>query len=256
MSEKKKQLKKIGTAVILLALILFAVCNVRFRPAGGMRPEPPPTALSPESAAALPSASDPSSPPADPDGAAVSPPLPSDAGPNEAKNGLDGTEAAPRPDKGNADNSENGPSAEGDALQTPAAGAEEGALKEPAPQTYITCSIEIRCDSAAAQRPEIQNPGIRDSIPEDGTILAVTEYRVTLGTTVYEVLRMAASDYQIPVTANAKGSYISSINNLSEKMLGMGSGWTYRINGKMVMKPASGCIVAEGDQIRWIYVTG
>lgn len=253
MSEKKKRIKKIGTAVILLALILFTVCNVRFRPAGGMRPDPPPTELSAESAAALPPASD-LLLPAGPNGAAASLPLPADTGGNEAQSGLDSTEAVPRPDNDNAgSSSENGPSDEGEALQTPPA---EEVPTQPAPQAYITCSIEIRCDSAAAQRPEIQNPGIRDSIPEDGTILAVTEYRVALGTTVYEVLRMAAADNQIPVTANAKGSYISSINNLSEKMLGMGSGWTYRVNGNMVMKPASGCIVAEGDQIRWIYVTG
>lgn len=127
---------------------------------------------------------------------------------------------------------------------------------QPEQQEYITCSIEIRCDSAAAKKSEIQNPGILASIPDDGTILARTAYRVPKGTTVYELLTQAAVQNQIPIAANSKGTYVSSINNLAEKMVGLGSGWTYRVNSKMVMKPASFCVLEEEDVIQWIYVTG
>lgn len=138
-------------------------------------------------------------------------------------------------------------------------GEEDGAdsRKESLAQPeQITCFIEIRCDSAVAKKPEIQNPGLLASIPDDGIILAQTEYRVPKGTTVFELLAQAAVQYQIPIVANSKGTYISSINNLAEKMVGMGSGWTYRVNAKMVMKPASASVLAEGDVIQWIYVPG
>lgn len=127
---------------------------------------------------------------------------------------------------------------------------------QPEQQEYITCSIEIRCDSAAAKKSEIQNPGILASIPDDGTILVRTVYRVPKGTTVFELLAQAAVQNQIPIVANSKGTYVSSINNLAEKMVGIGSGWTYRVNSKMVMKPASSCVLEEGDVILWLYVTG
>ena len=120
----------------------------------------------------------------------------------------------------------------------------------------ISCTIEIRCDNATARKDSITNPGIRDAIPDDGTILEVTTYTAVEGFTVYDVLAAvtAAHNPVIPIVANADRSYVSSINNLSEKNVGPTSGWTYRVNGVLPMMAANQYKVKDGDVIKWIYV--
>ena len=120
----------------------------------------------------------------------------------------------------------------------------------------ISCTIEIRCDNATARKGSITNQGIRDSIPDDGTILEVTTYTGNEGFTVYDVLAAvtAAHNPVIPIVANADRSYVSSINNLSEKNVGPTSGWTYRVNGVLPMMAANQYKVKDGDVIKWIYV--
>lgn len=120
----------------------------------------------------------------------------------------------------------------------------------------ISCTIEIRCDNATARKDTITNPGIRDAIPDDGTILEVTTYTGNEGFTVYDVLAAvtAAHNPVIPIVANADRSYVSSINNLSEKNVGPTSGWTYRVNGVLPMMAANQYKVKDGDVIKWIYI--
>lgn len=120
----------------------------------------------------------------------------------------------------------------------------------------ISCTIEIRCDNATARKDSITNQGIRYSIPDDGTILEVTTYTGKEGFTVYDVLAAvtAAHNPVIPIVANADRSYVSSINNLSEKNVGPQSGWTYRVNGVLPMMAANQYTVKDGDVIKWIYV--
>lgn len=120
----------------------------------------------------------------------------------------------------------------------------------------ISCTIEIRCDNATARKDSITNQGIRDSIPDDGTILEVTTYTGKEGFTVYDVLAAvtAAHNPVIPIVANADRSYVSSINNLTEKNVGPTSGWTYRVNGVLPMMAANQYKVKDGDVIKWIYV--
>ena len=120
----------------------------------------------------------------------------------------------------------------------------------------ISCTIEIRCDNATARKDSITNPGIRDAIPDDGTILEVTTYTAVEGFTVYDVLAAvtAMHDPVIPIVANSDKSYVLSINNLSEKNVGPQSGWTYRVNGVLPMMAANQYKVKDGDIIKWIYV--
>ena len=120
----------------------------------------------------------------------------------------------------------------------------------------ITCTIEIRCDNATAKKDTITNPGIRDAIPDDGTILEVTTYTGNEGFTVYDVLAAVTAMHNpvIPIVANSDRSYVSSINNLSEKNVGPTSGWTYRVNGVLPMMAANQYKVKDGDVIKWIYV--
>lgn len=120
----------------------------------------------------------------------------------------------------------------------------------------ISCTIEIRCDNATARKDSIANPGIRDAIPDDGTILEVTTYTAAEGFTVYDVLAAVTAMHNpvIPIVANSDKSYVSSINNLSEKNVGPQSGWTYRVNGVLPMMAANQYTVKDGDVIKWIYV--
>lgn len=119
----------------------------------------------------------------------------------------------------------------------------------------ISCTIEIRCDNATARKDAV-NPSIASRIPDDGTILEVTTYTGNEGFTVYDVLAAvtAAHNPVIPIVANADRSYVSSINNLSEKNVGPTSGWTYRVNGVLPMMAANQYKVKDGDVIKWIYV--
>lgn len=119
----------------------------------------------------------------------------------------------------------------------------------------ISCTIEIRCDNATARKDTI-NPSIASRIPDDGTILEVTTYTAVEGFTVYDVLAAvtAMHDPVIPIVANSDKSYVSSINNLSEKNVGPQSGWTYRVDGKLYMIAANNYTVKDGEAIKWIYV--
>ena len=121
--------------------------------------------------------------------------------------------------------------------------------------SIISCTIEIRCDNATARKDTV-NPSIASRIPDDGTILEVTTYTGNEGFTVYDVLAAvtAAHNPVIPIVANADRSYVSSINNLSEKNVGPQSGWTYRVNGVLPMMAANQYKVKDGDVIKWIYV--
>lgn len=122
----------------------------------------------------------------------------------------------------------------------------------------ISCTIEIRCDNATARKDTITNPGIRDAIPDDGTILEVTTYTGNEGFTVYDVLAAVAAmhDPVIPIDAPVTiwGLYVASINNLAQMNVGPNSGWMYWVNGKAPGYSCAKYVVEDGDVIRWIYV--
>ena len=121
-------------------------------------------------------------------------------------------------------------------------------------EKYITCTIEIRCDSAVKKLDEITNPGIVQYIPKDGTILKKISYKVKEGTSVYELLATAASDNNIPIAASYDKSYVMSINNLAEKMIGKWSGWMYSVNSLPPQISANKYILKENDNVLWYYV--
>lgn len=124
----------------------------------------------------------------------------------------------------------------------------------------ITCTIEIRCDNAATKKDTITNPGIRDAIPDDGTILEVTAYSGTEGFSVYDVLAAVTAMHNpvIPITAQktSMGVYVASINNLAQTNVGPNSGWMYWVNGQAPNYTCGRYIVKDGDVIQWKYVLG
>ena len=58
------------------------------------------------------------------------------------------------------------------------------------------------------------------------------------------------------VTFQGNKKYVKSINGLAEKQYGGTSGWTFTVNGEMVMQGAGKCKLADGDVVIWSYVTG
>ncbi len=81
------------------------------------------------------------------------------------------------------------------------------------------------------------------------------EYRK--GDTVYDILTRSCEKNKIPIgeKSTGYGTYIYSIDNIDENYLGYKKGgWTYTVNGDMVMKSVDKCEVNKGDKIRFSYV--
>lgn len=110
-------------------------------------------------------------------------------------------------------------------------------------------SLTIRCDNALG---EVTG----DYIPSDGVILQKTEFGISEGESVFDVLVRAAKKYGIQMENTGSGTglvYVSGINYLYEFECGELSGWLYRVNGKT---PSVGCgeyTLRDGDEIEWFY---
>ncbi|HOC35400.1 MAG TPA: DUF4430 domain-containing protein, partial [Ruminococcus flavefaciens] len=113
-----------------------------------------------------------------------------------------------------------------------------------------TVSLEIRCDTIV---------GKSDSkyIPDDGTILEVTDFEIEEGETVFDILNEAAQTYGIHVEnkgSNAHGMvYIAGINYIYEYDFGDLSGWVYHVNGITPSRNCGEYVLSDGDEIQWLY---
>ena len=105
----------------------------------------------------------------------------------------------------------------------------------------ISCTIEIRCDNATARKDTITNPEsvMQFLMMELYLKLQHIQAMRDLRCMMCLVAVTAAHNQVIPIVANADRSYVSSINNLSEKNVGPTSGWTYRVNGVLPMMAAN-----------------
>lgn len=121
-------------------------------------------------------------------------------------------------------------------------------------EKYISVTIEIRCDRVVSKKAEIKNDGIRNSIPDDGTILKKTVYNVPESADVYTLLATAAADNNISIKANTDKSYVSSINNISQMLLTQQSGWKYSVNGVVPGMAAKDYRLSDGDFVKWFFV--
>jgi len=154
------------------------------------------------------------------------------------------------------------PSAAKENVETPNQSAEsktseqtqpDSASLEPTTQIeYITCTLEIRCDKAVEVKDSIQNEGVKNAIPSDGTIIAKSTYKVPKGEKVYDFLIQVCAKKHIPVAAN--NGYVASINNLSEKATSAGSGWLYKVNSTSPNISSAAYTLNEGDYVLWYYV--
>lgn len=231
MFNKYRNIKKIGLMVIGLALVVFLITNVRIRSVDSYRKQFSNIADAGQTQ------------PARPDNN-------SGSGSNESDRS-NGNAMSAGNDSGSSNSGNNGSESDNPENNNPGNNSQN---TRPAGKV-ISCTIEIRCDNATARKDTV-NPSIASRIPDDGTILEVTTYTAAEGFTVYDVLAAVTAMHNpvIPIVANSDKSYVSSINNLSEKNVGPQSGWTYRVNGVLPMMAANQYTVKDGDVIKWIYV--
>lgn len=123
-----------------------------------------------------------------------------------------------------------------------------------------TVFLSIRCDTVL-ENTENLDPALRreELLPEDGVILAETEYVLREGDTVYGLLDRAARYNRIQLEYKGTdkspfGSvYIEGIHYLYEYSCGPLSGWVYKVNGVF---PNCGCSeyeLQDGDVVEWVY---
>ena len=105
-----------------------------------------------------------------------------------------------------------------------------------------TVTLEIRCDTVA---------GRKDYIPENGIILAETEYEFEADETVYDILVEACRENEIQTEFS--GGYVSGINYIYEFDFGDLSGWMYFVNGEEASVGCDSRKLADGDRIEWLY---
>ena len=126
----------------------------------------------------------------------------------------------------------------------------------PASDAVGTVTMSIRCDVLKDQLAEREDLSY---LPADGVILGETEFSITEGESVFDLLDAAARTHHIQVDSRGvqvgtRGSvYVSGIAYLYEFDFGELSGWMYRVNGDT---PSVGCGEYElhpGDRVEWLY---
>ncbi|MBO4229463.1 MAG: DUF4430 domain-containing protein [Clostridia bacterium] len=108
-------------------------------------------------------------------------------------------------------------------------------------------TISIRCDTIEDRSSPV--------VPDDGILLAETEWEIRLGDTVYTVLSevTAARRIALDKTGSAESAYIRGIGYLYEQEYGPLSGWMYEVNGESPMIGCGQYVCLDGDRIEWIY---
>lgn len=109
-------------------------------------------------------------------------------------------------------------------------------------------TMAIKCDALL---------DITDSshVPDGGIILKETNFSISKGDSVYDVLIEAARRYSIIIENDGTEdmAYIAGINNIYEFDFGDLSGWTFCVNGKQSTVGCSQYFLSDGDVIEWKY---
>ena len=130
------------------------------------------------------------------------------------------------------------------------------ALKPKTPQP-VTVTLEIRCDTLSQNMDYLETPALVDYIPEDGVILARTEYKGTTDNTVFDALNTLCRNNDIHLEFNFtpiyESNYIEGIGYLYEFDAGPSSGWMYKVNGWFPNYGCSSYYLSDGDEIVWCY---
>lgn len=113
------------------------------------------------------------------------------------------------------------------------------------PQPCGSVTLSIRCDTVAG----------RENAPENGEILTKTEFPISQGDTVFDVLTRAtrSEGIRMEYSGSTKMPYVEGIGDLYEFDFGDLSGWIYHVNGESPSVGCGECAVSDGDEIEWLY---
>lgn len=116
--------------------------------------------------------------------------------------------------------------------------------KSTEPEIKKVCvTVTINCKHAAEYGAEVPD-----------YFVSGAKYTAEQGATVFDALESVCADNGLAIEYKRK-TYIEGIGGLKALDCGASSGWTYRVNGELIMKAASKCELNDGDRIEWIYVT-
>ncbi|MCI6011198.1 MAG: hypothetical protein MRZ97_00150, partial [Firmicutes bacterium] len=107
-----------------------------------------------------------------------------------------------------------------DNSEDPTASNSGNSAYRPKEPENVTVTISISCATLASDMSKLENPAIRDYIPEDGWILKTVSYAGTTENTVFDVLNTVCRNNDIQLefsyTPLYESNYIEGINYLYE----------------------------------------
>lgn len=122
--------------------------------------------------------------------------------------------------------------------------------KQAPPENPITVTLEIECQTLKDNLDK-GKAAVQKIIPEDYVILEKTEFVVSDGSSVMDLLDSAAREKGL--TVNKSSGYVKGINGLSEFSFGSSSGWFYYVNDEKPNLGVSAYSLKEGDEVRFAY---
>ena len=119
-----------------------------------------------------------------------------------------------------------------------------------------TCTITISCANLVGNTDKLPEAE-RALVPDDGLLLAKTEFEFDDGDSVFDVLKRAVKDNGIQMEYSTSPAYntayIEGMGNLYEFDAGSASGWCYAVNGDMPNVGCSSYSLSDGDDIVFEY---
>ena len=106
--------------------------------------------------------------------------------------------------------------------------------------------------SAVADDARISVAVTVDGSAAEGDVIETT-VDLPEGATAFDALMMAG--VEVESQDSDYGIYVSSVNGLAAGDNGEYSGWLYAVNGEDGMVAADECLLADGDEVRWYYIT-
>lgn len=132
----------------------------------------------------------------------------------------------------------------------------ENFYRSTVPEGDLHVTISIDCSSILSNYSSLDESLKRSGyVPENGIILPQTEVYITQGSSVLDILKLAAKEnkIQLEYTQSPNDSYVEGINHIYEFSCGELSGWMYKVNGVFASKGCNSYIAEDGDVIEWIY---
>lgn len=114
--------------------------------------------------------------------------------------------------------------------------------------------MSISCETVLENMDKLDS-SLKSQLPPDGIILPKTQYELTEGQTIFDVLKQVAEIENIKLEYKNYGQfvYIRGINGLKEKSCGAMSGWLYKVNGEIMSQSCSDYVLKSGDYVEWVY---